>query len=1107
MKGLSTFARAALLLVGFSALVWAQGTAQIGGVVQDSSGAAVPGADVKATQTDTAVSRTVSSGPNGEYVLNSLETGPYRLEVSKQGFATYVQTGIVLAVADSSNIPVSLKIGAVNEQVQVEANAALVETQNTGVSQVIENTRILELPLNGRNPADLIQLAGAAVNYGPANASSRSMQGVLGGEGYSIAGGQPSGTTFLLDGALHTNAYDNLNMPLPFPDALQEFKIETSALEANTGLHGGGTMTAVTKSGTNAYHGDAFEFLRNTDLDATNPFAAKGPDGKRLGDGLKRNQFGGTVGGPVKKNKLFFFGAYEGTTTRQLPASNISYVPNAAMLRGDFTTFASAACNSGKALTLTAPFVNDIAPISALNPQALKIASSLPATSDPCGQITYQSAIHQNEYQLLGKGDYHLNDHNSVFARYIATSEVQTPPFSIIPNILVTNTGGRNNLTQSAAIGDTHLFGSNKVNSFHLSMNRSAIHRTDKGFYDAQTEGINSFSSIPDYFQMTVSGGGGGFAIGSGIESESTFHTDTYEVGDDFSIVKGSHQFSFGARIAHWISSSDANVRSTGVFSFTGGGPPSTGSGMADFLTGKLALIDDALPNTLFMGQWSSGFYAQDRWKLKPNLTLNIGVRYEPWLPQSINNGDIYTFSFARFNAGTVSQTYPAAPPGLYYPGDPGFLGKSGTNNHLMDFEPRIGIAWDPFKDGKMSVRASYGLFYDFPNGQFYLNSTIAPPAGDEIRVNFPPGGLTNPWQGYPGGDPFPGLATSPSSFPLGAPYLPVQPNTPATEMHSWNFAVQRQIGSSWLVSISYVGNETEHLWVSTQSNPAVYIPGNCIAGQYGLTAPGPCSSLANVQSRRVLTLANPAVGRFYGYVDNYDPGATQSYNGAIFSIQHRLSHGFTIIANDTWSHCIAIAGSNEFSTQNVGVGYANPNNRNMDRGDCAYDRRQNLNISTTYTTPSYSNKFVRLLGSGWTGSLIWRYLTGAPITATTTDQALNGDTGTERPNQVLQNVYGTGFLTGFLNPAAFAQVPVGTFGNMGVFTIRGPGVPEIDAALYRTFKYRERYSLQFRGEAFNLPNDFLRGNPSASITSPTLGTINSAGNPRIMQFSMKFLF
>jgi len=1107
VKAFGIVARIALFF-GFSVFIWAQSTAQIAGIVTDASGGAVPGAEVKATQTDTGVARNVTTGADGYYVLSNLAIGPYRLEVSKSGFATYIQTGIVLAVADSPNIPVALKVGAVTEQVQVDANAALVETQNTGVSSVIETRQILDLPLNGRNPADLIQLAGGAVNYAALNASSRSMQGVLGGEAYAIAGGQPSGTTYLLDGALHENAYDNLNMPLPFPDALQEFKLETSALQADTGLHGGGTVNAVTKSGTNSFHGDAFEFLRNTDVDATNPFAAKGSNGTRLGDGLKQNQFGGTAGGPIRKNKIFFFGAYEGTTVRQLPASNIAYVPNATMLSGNLQAFASPACNAGKQYNLAAPYVNNIVAPSLLNPAALKIAASLPTTTDPCGEITYQSAIHQNQYQLVGKGDYHFSDVNTIFLRYIATEESQTPPYAIIPNILTTSTGGRNNLTQSAAVGDTYLFGSNKVNSFRVSFNRVAIDRSDKGFYDAQTVGINSYSYIPDYLQLTMSGGGS-FNIGSGVESTSTFHTDEYEVSDDFSIVKGAHQLSFGTRLAHWISSSNANVRSTGIYEFTGTAvAPSTGLGMSDFLIGNMSLIDDAEPNTLFMGQWSVGFYAQDRWKIRPNLTMNIGLRYEPWFPQAINNKEVYTFSLSRFLSDTTSTTFPAAPPGLYFPGDPGFNGLSGSNNHLKDFEPRIGLAWDPFSDGKMSIRASYGLFYDFPNGQFFLNSTIAPPFGDEIRNAYPPGGLSNPWLGYPGGDPFPAASLNPDLFPSTAPYLPVVPNMPATEMHSWNLAIQRQFGSSWIFSANYVGNETEHLWVSTQANPSVYIPGNCAAGQYGLTAPGPCSSTANYAQRRYLYLLNPTLGaNLQGYVDDYDPGATQSFNGLIFLIQHRLSHGFTINANDTWSHCIAINGTNEGSTQNVAVGYANPANRDMDRGDCAYDHRQNVNISATYTTPTYGNRALRLLASGWTGTLIWRYLTGAPLTVTTSDQALNDDTGTERANQVLSNVYGKGFVTGYLNTAAFAQVPVGTFGNMGVYTVRGPGVPEIDASLTRSFKIRERISLQARADAFNLPNDFLRGNPSTSFTSPTFGSITSAGNPRIMQFSMKVVF
>jgi len=428
-----------LMLCLAATAAWAQSTAQINGTVTDASGAAVPGAEVKATQTATGVARTVSSGAAGEFVLSNLDPGPYSLEVSKQGFSKFVQNGINLAVADNPNIPVALNVGNVDQQIEVQANAAMVETQNAGVSQVMENTRILDLPLNGRNPADLIQLAGGAVNLGTtSNASSRSMQGVLGGEGYSIAGGQTSSVAYMLDWALHNNAYDNLNMPLPFPDALQEFKLETSALTAQNGIHGGGTINAVTKSGTNAFHGDAFEFIRNTDLDATNPFAAVA-NGKRLGDGLKRNQFGGVIGGPIKKNKLFFFAGVEGTTTRQQPASVAEYVFTPQELAGDFSTEASTACQT-KNITLGAPFETlngkpNQLPLSLMSPAALKIDAKLPATSDPCGKVIYVSPVIQNEYQIVSKGDYHLSDKHTMFLRYVDTSEKQTPPYAAVPDV------------------------------------------------------------------------------------------------------------------------------------------------------------------------------------------------------------------------------------------------------------------------------------------------------------------------------------------------------------------------------------------------------------------------------------------------------------------------------------------------------------------------------------------------------------------------------------------------------------------------------------------------------------------------------------------------
>src|SRR5215472_10771587 len=349
-------------LAGFSVLIWGQAvsTSQIQGVVQDATGLPVQGAQVQATQTETGVVRSAVSSTDGTYILPNLPIGPYRLEVSKEGFNKFAQTGIVLQVGSSPNVDVQLKVGQVTEQVSVVANAAMMETQATGVGAVMENQRILDLPLNGRNPADLIQLTGMAVAPGGVyNASSRSFQGEAGGQGYAVAGGQTTGVAFLLDGAIHNNPFDNLNLPLPFPDALQEFKVETSALTAQNGIHGGATVNAVTKSGTNEFHGDLFEFLRNDILNATNPFAAKGPSGVRVTDGLKRNQFGGTAGGAIKKNKLFFFGGYQETLTRQQPASALTFIPTAQMLSGDWTAFEGPGCNAGVQKNLLAPFVGN----------------------------------------------------------------------------------------------------------------------------------------------------------------------------------------------------------------------------------------------------------------------------------------------------------------------------------------------------------------------------------------------------------------------------------------------------------------------------------------------------------------------------------------------------------------------------------------------------------------------------------------------------------------------------------------------------------------------------------------------------------------------------
>src|SRR3989454_2083149 len=376
-----------VLLTSAIAFAQAGATAQISGIVKDTSGGVLPGADVVATQTETGFKRNALTDATGAYTIPSLPIGPYKVEINLQGFKTYSRTGIVLRVNDNPVINVELSLGAVEETVLVQAESPLIETRNMGVGQVMDNKRIQELPLNGRNPADLLQYLPAAVPQPQLNASSRSFGGAQGGLAYAIAGGQSYGVAYLLDGATHNNPYDNLNLPLPFPDALQEFKVETSALSAQNGMHSGAAVNAVTRSGTNQVHGDAFEFLRNHNFNATNPFAAKNADGTRKDDGLNRNQYGAVLGGPIRHDKLFFFAGYQGTNTRQTPSDNISFVPTAQMLGGDWSAFASPACNGGRTLTLRTPFANNTISPALYDKASLAIVSHLPTTTDPCGRV------------------------------------------------------------------------------------------------------------------------------------------------------------------------------------------------------------------------------------------------------------------------------------------------------------------------------------------------------------------------------------------------------------------------------------------------------------------------------------------------------------------------------------------------------------------------------------------------------------------------------------------------------------------------------------------------------------------------------------------------
>jgi Carboxypeptidase regulatory-like domain len=1076
---------------------WAQATAQISGVVHDQSGAVLPGVELTATQTETGISRSTITNETGSYILSNLALGPYRLEATLPGFRTFVLTGITLQVNSNPAINPVLEVGQVTEQVEVQANVAQVETRSTAVGQVIENERILELPLNGRQVTDLITLSGAAVQTGTSNGPGS----MPGGVQISIAGGLAFGVGYSLDGAMHSDPYSGSNHPMPFPDALQEFKVEAGGSAANTGMRSGGAVNAVTKSGTNEYHGDLFEFVRNYKFNARNFFALKR-------DSLKRNQYGGTLGGPILKNKLFFFGGYQGTKTRSDPGTTISFVPTAAMLAGDFTTFASPACNAGRQITLRAPFVNNQISPTLYSKVALNVAAKLPQAQDDCGRITYGIVNKLNEYQAVGKIDYQWNAKHSIFGRYLATAYSLTPPYSVSNgNVLTTTNPGFDDLAQAFALGHTYLVNPTTVNAFRMTVNRTAVMRLHAPYFSAPDMGVKSYSSLKDFMALSVTGG---FTIGGSSASRATFRTTAYQLSDDINLVRGNHQTSLGVNIAHWRTNQYASARDPGIYSFNGN---TTGLGMADFLLGNLSSLLHGSTTAFATRQDYVGAYVADTWKVTPRLTLNYGLRWEPFLPLSLTMGAFYVFDYGRFQQGIKSKVYPNAPAGMYFPGDPGFPENgSSMNDRWRIINPRIGLAWDPSGDGRTSIRASYGNATDFTISNQFGGSAISPPHGFIADVSNPGGGLEDPWRDYPGGSPVP---YKPPQFTPFAAFSPVDRyDMQPPYVQSWTLSVQRQISSDWLASASYMGSTTIHLWATKANNNAVFFPGNpingvCAVGGYVLRTTGTsCSTTTNTDQRRRLFLEKPQEGQYIGVLNPREDGGTGNYNGLLLSVQRRAARGINIGGNYTWSHCIGLP--NLFSANESGA-YLDPNNRDFERGNCLSDRRHSLNLTGVFSTPQFSNSKLRLMATGWRLSGIYRWSTGSYMTIVSgLDRALIGDTrgaGTQRSDQILANPYGNLSLTNYLNPNAFSQPILGTFGNMRPANIAGPGFWQFDMAMSRTFRLAERHNMEFRGEAFNLTNSLIKKNPATNLNSNTFGQINTSGDARIMQFVLKYIF
>ena len=1056
---------------------WAQtvSVSQISGTVKDRSGAILPGVEIKVIQTDTGVNRATVTDETGSYTLPNLAVGPYRFEASLPGFSTYVQTGIVLRVNSNPVINVVLQIGQVSQTLEVQADVAMVETHSTGVGQVIDQQRVVELPLNGRVATELIFLSGAATAAPAGDLNTNKNYPTV---TISVAGGLATGMTYLMDGGTHNDPFNNLNLPMPFPDALQEFKAETSALPARYGHHAASAVNIVTKSGTNKFHGDLFEFVRNYKFNARNFFATER-------DSLKRNQFGGTLGGPIKTNKLFFFGGYQGKIEKSNPGTTISYAPTAAMRAGDFTGFASPACNGGRQITLAAPFVNNQLTPSNISPQALNFLKYVPTPADPCGRLQYGILANNNEHQAIGKMDYSFTEKHSLFGRYFFADYASPNPFDGV-NVLEMSRVGQFNRAHSFVLGDTYLLSANTILSTHATVNRTRNNRVVDPYFSPADLGIQVYSLLKGFTGVSVTGNG--FAIGAGATNPGYFNSTNYQLAEDVDLIRGAHQLALGVNFIHNNINTSNNRPTNGQFTFNG---QVTGLPLADFMAGILS-GGFVQGNPIFDNQRQNyiGLYLQDSWKLTRRLTLNSGVRWEPYLPMQHPFGWVSHFDQPAFVAGIRSAVYKNAPVGLTFPGDADYPGKSTTFAHKAQVAPRVGLVFDPNGDGKMTVRASYGIFYDAPHLFFNTRFANNPPWGAQITLSNPAGGLANPYQTYPGGNPFPGLAkiSADSFFPLAGVYVNAPLDIKPTYLQQWNLSVQRQVGE-WLFSASYLGNKSTHLWTGREVNPAVY---------------SATATLSNTNQRRVLYLVNPAEGQYYGTIGQIDDGGTSSYNGMLLAAQRRLANNFSLLANYTLSHCI----SDPATTEITGPTYVNPNNRRADRANCDSDRRHLVNVSFVASTPQFANGALRLIASNWQLSGIVRQQSGNYSTVTTgADNALTG-IGNQRGVQLLANPYDPNrTVDHYLNRAAFASPAPGTYSPPGAFTILNPSSLQIDTGLSRTFRVLEGQNIQFRWEVFNVPNRLNANAPVTALNNANFGKILSAQDPRIMQFALKYVF
>ena len=1047
-------------------------TATVVGRTLDEADAALPGVKITLTQTTTGQHRTVLSDSSGDFVFLLLPAGQYALTAERNGFQKLLLRGFELQVDQRASFDLKLKAGQISETVEIVSEAPILQSETASVGTVISQEKIVRLPLNGREFQQLALLVPGAVPA--AQGSSLSFRG-----GFNVGGARESANQFLLDGVDDNNSSANQFVFRPSIDMIQEFKVQTNSYSSEFGRGAGAQVNIITKSGTNRYHGNAFEFLRNSAFDAKNFFDLPGTTPP-----FKRNQFGATFGGPLPllnfgegvpvfnsgKDRTFFFLSYEGLRLRQ-GVTRTASVPTAGQRQGNFGATARIRdpqrvgnCN---ATDTTACFPNGIIPADRINSIGLAIARAFPMpnnSSDPVRNLVSTLSRPQDADQFSVRVDHRFTEKSTVFFRYSVNQDQQIDVFDTLIGTLNSNLPGfgrnDNQRTESISLNYTQVINSRAVNEFRFGFNRLRQIRAPQNRTDSVSAlSLTGLSSDPRTFGFPAFRVTGFDSLGDNVQLPQERTDYTYQFVDNVSLQRGAHTIKAGLDLRPFRSNNFNPGSSRGDFRFTG---LYTNFGLADLLLGLIAQDTRGVGNAERVRlQKSYGFYVQDDWKAGRRLTFNLGLRYELNPPLTERNNLL-----SNFDVQTRA---------IIIAGQNG-LGKEVYQTDKNNFAPRFGFAWLPFRDQKTVIRGGYGIYYDLPivgnelggiygNPPFRSTSTFNGTLAAPISLN----------------NPFPTQSLGASTLsPTG-----VQRDLKTSYLQNFSLGVQREILKDVVIEVAYIGNKGTNLIRNRNINQAVLGAGS-------------------IASRR------PFAG--FGNISFRESSANSTYHSLQARAEKRFAQGFTFLASYTFSKAIddssGVPGSSA-STNNP----QNSFDLRSERGLSEFDVRHRFVASFIYELPFGKGK--SFLKSGIAGQIfgnfeiagIFAAQTGRPFTPRISADRSNTGQLQDRPNIVGNARLSNSDPQLWFNTAAFAIPAAGTFGNAGRNILTGPGYNNADLALVKRISFGEGRNLELRGEAFNIFNHPNFDLPNTIADSAQFGRIFSAGAARQIQLGLKLTF